>query len=191
MDKGSGKSQHGIVVRAHSLQSHSRIRTYTNEYARGLPPTTKLFALTRALGVSRKTAITRAVVLVADRKALHTDDHCVNPYRREPTTVHLNQLKCKGLSKSRSEPCLGTKKRERKAQDEDSTSLNPFRTLFPPPAKGTDMRKETARHEASSVRHTRTCVRAESLLGGPSWRNSLVDRQANAPVDPAMVPPAF
>ena len=52
------------------------------------------------------------------------------------------------MSKSRSEPCLGTKKRERKNQEEDSTNLDPFRTLFPLPAKGIDMRKETARDQA-------------------------------------------
>eukprot|EP00903_Cladosiphon_okamuranus_P010523 g9953.t1 len=60
----------------------------------------------------------------------------------------LRQLKSKGLSKSRSEPRLGTKKRERRNQDEGSTNPNPFRTLFPLPAKGVDMRKETARDQA-------------------------------------------
>ena len=63
-------------------------------------------------------------------------------------TLLTNQLKSKGMSKSRSEPCLGTKKRERKNQEEDSTNLEPFRTLFPLPAKGIDMRKETARDQA-------------------------------------------
>eukprot|EP00752_Nemacystus_decipiens_P017780 g15941.t1 len=52
------------------------------------------------------------------------------------------------MSKSRSEPSLGTKKRERKNQGDDATNVNPFRTLFPLPAKGIDMRKETARDQA-------------------------------------------
>ncbi|CAN0343642.1 unnamed protein product, partial [Pylaiella littoralis] len=54
------------------------------------------------------------------------------------------------MSKSRSEPCLRTNKRERRQQyhEEGPPKLLPFRTLFPLPAKGIDMRRETARNEA-------------------------------------------
>lgn len=58
------------------------------------------------------------------------------------------------MSKSRSEPCLRTNKRERRQQyhEEGPPKLLPFRTLFPLPAKGIDMRRETARNEASANR---------------------------------------
>ncbi|CAN0113612.1 unnamed protein product [Ectocarpus fasciculatus] len=56
------------------------------------------------------------------------------------------------MSKSRSEPCLGTFKRARRRQDEPRpTKIRPFRTLFPVPAKGIDMRKEAARDQASAL----------------------------------------
>lgn len=85
--------------------------------------------------------------------------HLLIKLPRKQQNVHLQQLKSKGLSKSRSEPCLSTKKRERKNREEDSADVSPFRTLFPLPAKGIDMRKETARDQASSVSHTPTRVR--------------------------------
>ncbi|CAM9530204.1 unnamed protein product, partial [Ectocarpus sp. 13 AM-2016] len=95
----------------------------------------------------------------------------------------------RALSKSRSEPCLSTHKRARRHREEPRpTKLRPFRTLFPVPAKGIDMRKEAARDQ-SDLFHPRPETVALSATEKQEMRKWGLDVDAVAWPDGFVPPP--